>query len=123
LYAAARKTVTITDPLYFYRKTNESATSNLANNRISLHLKCFAAVRYLAEQTNNPLIIRAFFRRRFRYWLSIFADVFMSRHVNPRPFLIELHNAEKIKRIIMSNKPLPIVGQPWEELIAEIKAI
>ncbi|MFA5481065.1 MAG: glycosyltransferase family A protein, partial [Bacilli bacterium] len=50
LYAAARKTITITDPLYFYRKTNESATSNLANNRISLHLKCFAAVRYLAEQ-------------------------------------------------------------------------
>lgn len=121
IYAKANKTVTLTEPLYFYRRTNESTTTNLANNRTDLHLKCFAAVRYLAEQTQDPLILRAFFRRRFRYWLSVFADVFLSIKVNAHPFFIELNRAEKAKRLIMNKRSLPIQGMPWEDLISEIK--
>lgn len=121
LYSHANKNVTLTEPLYFYRRTNESATTNLSHNRTDLHLKCFAAVRYLAEQTKDPEICKAFFRRRFRYWLSVFADVFLSMKVNASPFLIELHRSEKTKRLIMSDQPLPIQGMPWEDLINEIK--
>jgi hypothetical protein len=121
LYCYANKTITLTEPLYFYRRTNESATASLSSNRTDLHLKCFAAVRYLAEQTGDEKIIRTFFKRRFRYWLSIFGDVLMSIKVNEQPFFIELHRAEKIKRILMSSKPLPIAGMLWEDLINEIK--
>jgi glycosyltransferase involved in cell wall biosynthesis len=121
LYAKAKKSITITEPLYFYRRTDESATTNLSSNRTDLHLKCFAAVRYLVENTNDPVIIKEFFKRRFRYWLSIFADVFLSRIVNARPFIAELRQAEKTKRLIMSDKPLPIQGMPWEDLIKEIQ--
>lgn len=121
LYCKANKSVTITEPLYFYRRTNESATTNLSSNRTDLHLKCFAAVRYLAEQTGDKLIIEEFFKRGFRYWLSIFADVLLSIKVNERSFFIELHRAEKIKRIILSRKAFPIQGMPWEHLISEIR--
>lgn len=121
LFVKAEKSVTITEPLYFYRRTNESTTTNLSSNRTDLHLKCFAAVRYLAEQTGDKSIIDEFHKRGFRYWLSIFADVFISRKVNEKPFLLELHRAEKIKRIILSRKPLPVRGALWEQLISEIK--
>lgn len=121
LFVKAEKSVTITEPLYFYRRTNESTTTNLSSNRTDLHLKCFAAVRYLAEQTGDKSIIAEFHKRGFRYWLSIFADVFISRKVNEKPFLLELHRAEKIKRIILSRKPLPVRGALWEQLISEIK--
>ncbi len=120
LYSKASKTTTITEPLYFYRRTNESATTNLSSNRTDLHLKCFAAVRFLAEQTGDKAVIDEFFKRGFRYWLSIFADVFLSIKVNERPFFVELHRAEKIKRVILSRKPLPIKGMLWEQLIKEI---
>lgn len=121
LFVKAEKSVTITEPLYFYRRTNESTTTNLSSNRTDLHLKCFAAVRYLAEQTGDKSIIDEFHKRGFRYWLSIFADVFISRKVNEKPFLLELYRAEKIKRIILSRKPLPVRGALWEQLISEIK--
>lgn len=121
LFVKAEKSVTITEPLYFYRRTNESTTTNLSSNRTDLHLKCFAAVRYLAEQTGDKSIIDEFHKRGFRYWLSIFADVFISRKVNEKPFLLELHRAEKIKRIILSRKPLLVRGALWEQLISEIK--
>lgn len=121
LYAKANKSITLTEPLYFYRRTNESATTNLSSDRTDLHLKCFAAVRYLAEQTGDELIIKEFFRRGFRYWLSIFADVFFSVKVNEKPFLLELHRAEKIKRVILNKKVFPIQGMPWEQLISEIQ--
>lgn len=121
IYAKAKKTVTLAEPLYFYRRTNESATTNLSRNRTDLHLKCFAAIRYLAEQTGDKQIVQAFQKRQFRYWLSIFADVFMSIKVNAHSFFVELHKAEKMKRLILSSKNLPIKDMPWEELIDEIK--
>lgn len=121
IYIKADKTVTLKDPLYFYRRTDESATTNLANDRTDLHLKCFAAVRFIADQSQDPRIVKAFRQRNFRYWLSVFADVFLSWKVNSRPFLVELHQAEKTKRLITSRKPLPIQGMPWEDLINEIK--
>jgi hypothetical protein len=64
---------------------------------------------------------RGVFKRGFRYWLSIFADVLLSIKVNERSFFIELHRAEKIKRIILSRKAFPIQGMPWEHLISEIR--
>lgn len=121
LYAKAEKTIAITNALYFYRRTNESTTATLAHNRTELHLKCFAAVRYLAERSDNPEVIKAFFHRSFRYWLSVFVDVSLSPSANAGPFFAKLHRAEKLKRIIMSPKPMPIVGMPWGDLIEEIK--
>ncbi|MFA5223432.1 MAG: hypothetical protein WC411_03815, partial [Bacilli bacterium] len=73
------------------------------------------------EQTGDKAVIDEFFKRGFRYWLSIFADVFLSIKVNERPFFVELHRAEKIKRVILSRKPLPIEGMLWEQLIEEIR--
>lgn len=121
IYTKAQKTISLAEPLYFYRRTNESATTTLSRNRTDLHLKCFAAIRYLAEQTGDKQISQAFRKRKLRYWLSIFADVFMSIKVNAHPFLIELHHAEKTRRLIMTSKILPVKDMPWEDLIDEIK--
>lgn len=121
VYFYAKKTVSIRDPLYFYRLSPSSITRESTARRPISKINCFASIRYLIEQQNDEKLLKTFFLYSGRLWLSIRYDIHLGTINDAENFIIKKREIRKLYKIITNKKYLKIEGQPWEPLINDIK--
>ena len=121
VYLNVTQTVSIKDPLYFYRLSPSSITRESSNKRPLSKIKCFAAVRFLIEKSNNQKLLKTFFLYKTRLWFSILYDVHLATKNEPKTFHKQKEEARRLYKIITNKKGLEIKDQPWENLINDIK--
>lgn len=104
------------EPLYFYRKgPSGSLTSKKRPDRALIHVQSFALTRYIAEKNAKEEDLDYFYAHRFRMKMSLNYDLSRSKKDG-----LSKEEAKKVKalfKVVLSRKPLPIEGFPWEEVI------
>lgn len=121
VFMNATKIQTISDPLYYYRLSTRSVTSESTLKRPSQRLKCAASIRYLCEQEKDKRFLKAFYKYKWRFKLSFLYDVHLLSKKKKSSFLKEARLDNELWKKIINKQYLSIEGEPWEKVINDIK--
>lgn len=118
LLSYADKVVSIKDALYIYHKDNPgSGTTIKRKDRTLSHQGVYALQRHFLEKVWPKELALAFFRHRLRMWSMLFYDEWLDKKAGcDKAYLKKVR--EERKAIFSSKKPLPIIGQSYEEMFS-----
>ena len=112
-YKAIRK------PLYYYRKSKTSVTSEVNPERFNHHLYAFAFIRYLTDQKEDKRYYKAFRSTFLRTKTSLLYDANLLKKKLGHSGLKHMHLFKRELKLLKNKKPLPIEGEVWEQYIKD----
>lgn len=113
--AKLSRIVVLEEPLYHYRKSKGDTLTNAKRvDRAKQHLESFALIRIFADRSLDPKLIKIVRHRVWRMKLSLRYDLGLSKEAGLGKK--ESHQVLKKLHLLKRRKPLPIVGEPWEEI-------
>ena len=112
-YKAIRK------PLYYYRKSKTSVTSEVNPERFNHHLYAFAFIRYLIDQKEDERYYKAFKSTFIRTRASLFFDAHLLRKKLGHSGIKHLKIFKRELNLLKKTKPLPVKGEVWEQYIKD----
>jgi glycosyltransferase involved in cell wall biosynthesis len=104
---------------YFYRKGEENAaTSQKRTDRSLKHLTVFALIRYYLEKENNQSVLKIFFKKLDRLYLSLLFDLRLDlKNGAPKSLKKELNREFKA---LKKKGPLQVQGHLYEDTIKRV---
>jgi glycosyltransferase involved in cell wall biosynthesis len=115
LFAHCRKVVTTSEPLYYYRKTDESLTSAKRIDRAQRHLLIFALERHYLDLLAEESLLSLYRKKLWRAWLSLLFDALLDFHNGQRHLGREIAYLHRQFRLLGQKKPLLLEKLPWEQ--------
>jgi len=113
--AKLSRIVFLKEPLYHYRKSKGDTLTNVKrSDRAAQHLESFALMRIFADRSGDPKLIKIVRHRVWRMKLSLRYDVALSKEAGLKKK--EARQILRKLRLLKRRKPLPIEGEPWEEI-------
>lgn len=112
-YKAIRK------PLYYYRKSKTSVTSEVNPERFNHHLYAFAFIRYLIDQKEDERYYKAYKSTFIRTRASLFYDANLLKKKLGHSGFKHMRMFKRELKLLKKTKPLPVEGEVWEQYIKD----
>lgn len=121
VFLNSNKLTMIKEPLYYYDKTRDDATTKQDKTRAKWLVIVFATERYLIEKY-YPQLLSTYIKLHNRRKIQLWADKLLTKKCftkeERREYSKEYKNALKI---LKSKKPLPTKGMLWEDFFSKIE--
>lgn len=115
LFCSAKKVISTSKPLYYYRKGLEGSDSSKLNpKRMDYHIDAYALERYFIDLSNDKKLFKEYRHMVFRYRWTLYFDAYASRKIPDYHFWKEIKKANAMLKLFKRKEKIPVSGYDYE---------